>query len=176
MRVSYGRVRTACSTSFSSVLYHPLGDLSIGFAKVFRLFWVIWQCFGSPPPGSETSPLPYYDMSAPSLLRHCHLRHPCRGKMAQKSSVKLAKILSVIDFNEKIRQVSSLLTLYKWCRVRYNIPRRRNVSPRPLCLLLCSTSSSHSVRYQSYDNPYADRTSACFPFYLFAHAHRHAFL
>ena len=40
MRVSYGRVRTACSTSFSSVLYHSFGSLSIGFAKIFFCFFV----------------------------------------------------------------------------------------------------------------------------------------
>jgi hypothetical protein len=37
--------------------------------------------------------------------------------MLQKSG----KILDVIDFNENFRQVSSLLTLYKYHRVRYNI-------------------------------------------------------
>jgi len=41
--------------------------------------------------------------------------------MAQKRAEKWANFLSVIDFNEKIRQVSSLLTLYKSGRVRYNI-------------------------------------------------------
>ena len=58
-------------------------------------------------------PLPYYDTPTPRLLRHCHVRHACRGKMAQKRAKKSANFLSVIDFNEKKRQVSSLLTLYK---------------------------------------------------------------
>jgi hypothetical protein len=41
--------------------------------------------------------------------------------MAQKSAQNSVNFLTVIDFNEKIRQVSSLLTLYKYHRVRYNI-------------------------------------------------------
>jgi hypothetical protein len=51
--------------------------------------------------------------------------------MLQKSG----KILDVIDFNENFRQVSSLLPLYKIARMRYNIPRRQDESPRPKCLL-----------------------------------------
>ena len=43
MRDRYGRVRTACSTSFSSVLYHSLGGLSIGLAKIFFVFLFVLQ-------------------------------------------------------------------------------------------------------------------------------------
>ena len=77
------------------------------------------------------------------LLRH-HFSSPpttssyatrCRGKNAQKTLQKSGKILDVIDFNENFRQVSSLLPLYKVVRMRYNISRRQDESPRPKCLL-----------------------------------------
>ena len=94
----------------------------------------------------------------PTTPRRTSMSHttPCHGKMAQNLLQKSGKILDVIDFNENFRQVSSLLTLYKFRLVRYNIFRRQDVSPRPLYLLLFGTPSSYSVRYQSYDNPYAD--------------------